>query len=516
MPKKAVLFLALWCFVLSLAFSNVVLPDVIGPNMVLQRDKPVPVWGQAEAGETVRVQFNGQTKSVVTDEKGNWKIVLDPMPANASPNVMTISGNNTFELDNILVGEVWLCAGQSNMQWTVDQSAGGQEAIAAAGNENIRLFNVSRDVAFKRKEGKLASWAVCAPESVKDFSGVGYFFALDLYRELGIPVGMINSSYGGSQAEAWTPTEYLAASEDLKPCIDREQIWAAERPQVQKEFDKQMADWKAAVKKAESAGTKAPRQPRVPDALRDYRLAASIYKGMIEPLIPFCIRGAMWYQGESNEARAEQYELLLSTMIRSWRERWGQGNFPLAIVQLPNFRKPSSVPTDEAWSHLRDAQRKVFLQIPNTGLIVTIDIGEADDIHPTNKLDVAKRLLRWSLVDVYQRPIPKSGPVFSKATFKKKKVIVYFSEVGTGIKSCDGKPLQEFAIAGPDKKWTWAKAEIKGKNKVVVWSEAVPHPEAVRYAFNNNPVNPNLSNETCIPASPFRTDDWEGPTDGKR
>ncbi len=516
MFRKALASTFLYFFFLASGLAKIVLPDVISSNMVLQREAEVPIWGKANAGESISVEFSGQIHTVITNDNGHWKILLSPMPVNAQAETMTISGEDTLYLENILVGEVWVCAGQSNMQWTVEQSEGGTEAIAKANFSNIRLFNVSREIAFKKEEGKLATWKVCSPESVGDFSGVGYFFALDLYQKMGVPVGMINSSFGGSQAEAWTPVEYLAASEDLLPCIKREKIWKAERPQVKREFDKKIADWKIKAKEAESNGVKPPRKPRVPDALREYRIAASIYDSMIEPLIPYRIRGALWYQGESNEARAEQYLLLMKTMIRAWRERWGQGDFPLAIVQLPNFRSHSPQPTDEAWSHLRDAQRKVFLETPNTGLIVTIDIGEADDIHPTNKLDVANRLFRWALAEVYQHPGSNLGPVFSKVKLKKKKAVLYFSETGKGLRSIDGKPLQEFALAGQDKKWYWAKAKIKGKKKVLVWSEEVPDPKAVRYAFNNNPVNPNLTNDSGIPASPFRTDNWAGPTDGKR
>lgn len=517
MSFKKITFLIIFFHAISInGFSEIILPDVIGDNMVLQRNQPVPIWGKADIGELVQVNYLNQNKSTTTDEKGNWKIWLDPLSTNATPSSLIISGNNKIELKNILVGEVWLCSGQSNMQWELQQSEGGVKAIAAADFPNIRLFNVSREVAFKREEGKLATWQICSPETVKNFSGVGYFFALELYQELGIPIGMINSSYGGSQAEAWTPVEYLATSPDLVPCIEREKIWAAERPQVQAGFDKQIEEWEAAAAKAKTTGEKPPRRPRVPDALRDYRIAASIYNGMIEPLIPFAIKGAMWYQGESNEERAEQYELLLTTMIRSWREKWGQGDFPFAIVQLPNFRPSESDPVDQAWSHLRDAQRKVFLQTKNTGLIVTIDIGEADDIHPTNKLEVGKRLFRWAMADVYHQPILKSGPVYLKAKFKKKKAIIYFREIGNGLKISNGKTLQEFAIAGADKNWIWANAKIKGKNKVVVWSDKITNPKAVRYAFNNNPINPNLSNETGIPACPFRTDNWPGPTAGKR
>lgn len=493
--------------------AAVFLPDILGDNMVLQRSRPITIWGTADPGEAVHVAFLGQETSTAADEHGRWKAVLGPFEAHAQPASMAITGTNRIVLNNILVGEVWLCSGQSNMQWTLEQSDGGEAAIQSADHPQIRLFNVSRDVAFKRKAGKLASWEACTPATARDFSGVGYFFGLELYQELGIPVGLVNSSYGGSQAEAWTPVAYLAASEALRPCIEREKIWEAERPRVQASFDKAKEEWKVASAQAEAEGKPIPREPRVPDALRDYRIAASIYDNMIAPLLPFAIRGALWYQGESNEERAEQYELLLPTMIRSWRERWGQGDFPFAIVQLPNFRKAAPEPADEAWSHIRDAQRKTFLQVPKTGLIVTIDIGEADDIHPTNKLDVGHRLCLWALSEVYGRSATWTGPVFRKARFTGNKAILTFDEVGAGLRSGDGAPLRTFATAGADEQWHWARATIKGKRKVIVWGDGVV---AVRYAFNNNPDRPNLSNDTGLPVSPFRTDNWPGPTAGKR
>ncbi len=510
------LFLLLAAVTPQAGFSAIVLPDILGSHMVLQRNRPLPIWGKADPGEIVTVTFGGKEKTARADAQGNWKAVLDPMPANLNPSVMVISGSNRIELTDLLVGEVWLCSGQSNMQWMLQQSKGGAEAILKADYPHIRLFNVSREVAFKRKEGKLASWQVCSPATVADFSGAGYFFGLELYKSLKIPVGLVNSSYGGSQAEAWTPVEYLAANEALKPCIEREKIWDAERPAVKAAYDAAVSNWKAAVEKAKAEGKPAPGAPGVPDALRDYRIAASIYNNMIAPLIPFAIRGALWYQGESNEARAEQYEILLPTMIRAWRERWAQGDFPFAIVQLPNYRNPSPQPADEAWSHLRDAQRKTFLSTPNTGLIVTIDIGEAADIHPTNKQDVGSRIWRWAMADVYGEKMIKSGPVFDKAKFTPTKAILSFREVGKGLKTCDGKPLQSFAIAGADQQFVWANARIVGKNKIEVWSDQIASPQSVRYAFNNNPVGPNLSNETCLPAGPFRTDNWPGPTAGKR
>ena len=492
------------------------LPDVFTDHMVLQRDQPVPVWGWATPGASVLLRFGAQNLEATADAEGRWKVELAPLKASAEPAEMLISGDGEVRLTDILVGEVWLCTGQSNMQWRLLESQGGQEAIAGADYPEIRLFNVSRGVAFGREEGKLARWEHCSPETVPEFSGIGYFFGLDMYRRLGIPVGLINSSYGGSQAEAWTPREYLSASPDLVPTIEREKMWAAERPQVQATFDEDVEEWKKARDQAKAKGEPIPRSPRVPDALRDYRIAGSIYQNMIEPLIPYGIRGALWYQGESNEERAEQYELLLTTMIRAWREKWDAGDFPFAIVQLPNFRAVSEVPEDEAWSHLRDRQRRVADKVDHAGLIVTIDVGEANDIHPTNKLDVGQRLARWAASDVYGNDILAGGPEFKSARFAGDSAVLTFQRVGEGLRSDDGGDLQEFVIAGEDGQWHWAEATIHGKNRVIVRSSEVPNPVAVRYAFNRNPAGANLTNDSGVPASPFRTDDWPGPTHGRR
>ena len=236
---------------------------------------------------------------------------------------------------------------------------------------------------------------------------------------------------------------------------------------------------------------------------------------MIEPLMPFAIKGAAWYQGESNEERAEQYNLLLPTMIRAWRERWGQGDFPFEIIQLPNYRALSAEPRDAAWSFIREAERRTVLKTTNTGLVVTIDIGEANDIHPKNKLDVGKRMAVWALRNVYGRKLT-DAPVFRSSQVEGSKIVLTFDSVGSGLKIRDGDKLDEFAIAGDDKKWVWADAKIVGKNKIEVWSTSIANPKAVRYAFNSNPKHPNLTNDSGLPASPFRTDDWPDPTAGKR
>jgi len=318
-------------FILLAAFSadaEVRLPDVLGEAMVLQQKQKIPVWGSADPGETVTVSFGGQKKTVVADGKGNWRVDLTAMNADAVPKTLTIAGTNTIELKNVVVGEVWLVAGQSNMQWTLRQSANGESEVGKANHANIRLFNVSREVAFGKKAGKLAEWKICTPASVRDFSGAGYYFSVELEKNLKVPVGIINSSYGGSQAEAWTPVEYLAADPDLQATVERTKIWDAERPRVRQEYEAAIKKWREDSEQQKAAGVRPSPSPGVPDALRDYRIAASIYDRMIAPLIPFAVRGAIWYQGESNEARAEQYNILLPTMIRDWRSRFGVGEFP--------------------------------------------------------------------------------------------------------------------------------------------------------------------------------------------
>ncbi len=495
--------------------ADVRLPDVLGNSMVLQQKQTIPIWGTADVGESVTVAFGGQMKTVIAGQDGKWRVDLGKFSADFKPQTMTISGKNKIELNDILVGEVWLVAGQSNMQRLLRETNNGEAVQAAASHPNIRLFNVSREVAFKKRVGKLGEWSACTPASVKEFSAAGYYFGVDLQKEINVPIGLINSSYGGSQAEAWTPVAYLNASPDLRPTVERTKIWNDERERVRADYADAIKKWRDDQDKAKAAGARPSSSPGVPDALRDYRIASSIYDGMIEPLMPFAIRGAVWYQGESNEARAEQYNLLLPTMIRAWRERWGQGNFPFGIIQLPNYRGIKAEPEEAPWSFIREAQLRTAQKTINTGLIVTIDIGEANDIHPKNKIDVGKRMSRWALKDVYGRKIANS-PVLKKTEISGSKVILTFDDVGSGLKIKKGDTLEEFAIAGGDKKWVWASAKIVGKNKVEVWSPKITDPKAVRYAFNSNPKNPNLTNDSGLPASPFRTDAWSDPTAGKR
>lgn len=498
-----------------IVYADVRLPEIIGNSMVLQQKETVPIWGWADPDENITVNFGQQTKTTVADKEGKWRVNLEAMKANFTPQTMTIKGKNQIILKDILVGEVWLIAGQSNMERSMSWVDNSAAEIAAADHPNLRLFTVSHDVAFKVKPGILGNWQACTPAYIKNFSGAGYYFGVELQKKLKVPIGLINNSYGGSQAEAWTPVEYLNASDILRPTVEKEKIWAAQKTQLQREYDEQLKKWQLEADQAKAEGKKEPNKPGLPDGLRPFRIASSIYKGMIVPIIPFKIKGAIWYQGESNDSRAEQYKTLLPTMIKAWRERWGQGDFPFGIVQLTAYRPIRDYPEETGWSFIREYQRTTSLITKNSGLIVTIDIGNPDDVHPTNKLDVGKRMALWALRNSYGAKLTLF-PMLLKAETINSKIILTFSEVGTGLKIKDGEKLHEFAVAGADKKFVWAEAKIIGKNQIEVSSLEITNPLAVRYAFNSSPKHPNLINSEGLPASPFRTDNWTDPTTGKR
>jgi len=496
------------------AWANVSLADVISDGMVLQQNQKVPVWGRADPGESVTVRFAGQSKSTIAAADGEWLIRLDPMKAKATAAMMTIAGRNTIELRNILVGEVWLVAGQSNMQRLLSETANGDAAIAGADHPQIRLFNVSRQVAFKHAPPPLARWLACSPQTIKEFSAAGYYFGVELESELRVPIGLINASYGGSQAEAWTPVEYLLASPDLKPTVDRTKIWDEERARVRVEYDEAIKKWRADADKATAAGARPSPSPAVPDSLREYRIAASIYDGMIAPLIPFYIRGAIWYQGESNAGRAYQYRDLFPLMIQSWRDEWQIGDFSFYWVQLADFMAERPEPTESAWAELREAQTLTLSRLPKTGQAVIIDLGEGQDIHPRNKQDVAKRLVRWALARDYGVAVSCQSPTYQSFERQGAKLLLTIANPGGGLRTVDVPEPRGFAVAGADKKFVWAKARITGPDRVEVWADSVPEPVAVRYAWADNPIN-NVYSREGLPLSPFRSDDWPGVTAGK-
>jgi sialate O-acetylesterase len=475
--------------------------------MVLQRDVAVPVWGWAGAGERVTVTFAGQTKTATADAKGKWLVKLEPMPASAEPRVMEVSGS--AKIQNVLVGEVWLCSGQSNMAWTVSSSKDFETEKAAAKSPAVRMFREDSGPNPSAQEKCSGRWSVCSPDTVGGFSATAYFFGREVHQKLAVPVGLINSSVGGTPIESWTSRDVMQGKPEFAPLFERwDKAQAAWNPaKAQAQYEKQMAEWKDAEAKAKAEGKQPPRQPQKPV---EPRLAThnpgNLFNGKIAPLVPYAIRGAIWYQGESNAGTPALYATQLPLMIKDWRSRWGQGDFPFAWVQLPNFRKRTDDPgAPSSWAILREGMLRT-LSVPNTGMAITIDVGEENDIHPKNKQDVGKRLALWALAKVYGQKVAASGPLLAGHKVSGSEVTLSFTHTDGGLVAKGGE-LKGFAIAGADKKWHWANAKIVG-NTLVVSSADVKEPAAVRYAWAENP-DCNLYNGAGLPASPFRTDDWQ-------
>lgn len=631
------------------------LPAVFTDNMVLQRGIEVPVWGKATANGKVTVLFEGQKKSTVADENGDWQIRLNPLTT-GGPFVLEVIGKESIILANVMVGEVWVCSGQSNMEMPLagwGKIDNYEEEIAAANYPNIRLFQVHKAMSLlPQPDVQADAWQECSPNTVPLFSAVAYFFGRKLHKELDIPIGLIHTSWGGTVAEAWTAPEFLEQLEDFIPLMQELKTAATTEEELRLEYERKVEDWQklldAKVQEAQS-GTNtwessttddsdwhSMRLPilwesaglpgfdgivmfrktfDIPDvvanesftlslgpiddqdvtfingrhvgttdsynAQRHYDIPAGIFKvgdnliavqvldtgggggiwgeasqmwlksssgtrialagdwkykevmslndvpprpqspdspnrptvlynAMLKPLMPCALRGAIWYQGESNAARACQYRELFPTMINSWRTNWGQGDFPFLFVQLANWRQRRDLPLDSDWAELREAQSKT-LALPNTGMAVTIDIGDADDIHPKNKQDVGLRLALNALAKVYDKDIVYSGPMYQSMRVQADKIILTFDYADGGLVA-KGGDLTGFAIAGEDKNFVWANALIDGET-VVVSSPAIKNPVAVRYAWADNPAC-NLYNAAGLPASPFRTDEWDGVTKG--
>lgn len=490
------------------AFANVRLPSLFSDHAVLQQGAPVPVWGWADPGEEVTVAAAGQTRTTKAGADGAWRVTLDALKPGATL-TLTVKGKNTLTVQDVLVGEVWLGSGQSNMAMTVNRCNDYTNEMAAANLPQIRMFTVDRVVGKTPQSDVKGQWVVCAPSTVGGFSATAYFFGRDLHRKLSVPVGLINSSWGGTPVEAWTSADALAAVPALKPVTD---LWAErtakswDEAKAMAAFDKQLAAWKENVKKAKAAGKEPPRAPKKPvDPRLDSHHPANLFNAMIAPLIPYAIKGAVWYQGESNanDLTAALYGLQLETLIQDWRKRWGS-EFPFAWVQLPNYRS-----SDRNWPLVREGMLHA-LKVPKTGMATTMDIGETGDIHPKNKQDVGRRLAFWALGTVYGQQVASiSGPLFAGSEIKGSEVVCSFTHADGGLVAKDGA-LKGFVIAGADQKWVPAQAKIAGST-VVVSSPDVKAPAAVRYAWAADPAC-NLFNGAGLPASPFRTDTFDLPT----
>lgn len=628
--------------------AEVKLPRIFSSNMVLQKGIENPVWGWADKGEQITVAFNNHSVRTKTDKNGKWSVKL-PMQEYGGPYTMTVKGKNTIVFDNILIGEVWVCSGQSNMEFQVAQAINAENEIATANFPKIRLFTVPKTVAqFPNDDISSGEWEECSPETVSDFSAVAYFFGRDIFRELNVPIGLIHTSWGGTVAETWSSAETISNDPDLKgnlselqkmdlskyreeKMVQIKKILGGEVPDKDLGMENGKAVWAAPdfndsnwktiktpiyweqqgftdidgigwyrkeivlteeqsnanatlhlgkiddaditfVNGVEIGKTNSYDKDRVytieskilkpgkniiavrvddtggnggiwgdskdlyldfknekKDISGDWKFRISkamagnlnigpnsyptlLFNGMINPILPYGIKGAIWYQGESNAGRAKQYQRVFPDVIKDWRTHWNQGDFPFLFVSLANFYPPVETPGESDWAELREAQTKT-LSLPNTGMALSIDIGEANDIHPKNKQDVGKRLALNALKIAYNKNIVFSGPMYKSVDFKDGKAFITFSETGSGLKAKDKYGyLKGFTIAGADKKFKWAKAEIIDNKTIVVYSEEIKDPKSVRYGWANNPDDVNLYNVEGLPANPFRTDEWPGIT----
>jgi len=451
--------------VMSAANADVTLPNVLSDHMVLQRDKPINIWGWADADEAVTVSFGSAKATAKADSAGNFSVQLPAQKASARPKTLIIKGENEITLKDILIGEVWICSGQSNMEWPLQATARGKQEIPKANYPAVRLYNVQGHISKPQPQKDAPGvWQACSPATVPKFTAVGYHFGKALHMELKVPIGLIGSNWGGTQIEPWTPKVGLEQVDSLK------------------------------------AGAK----------------NGGIYNGMIHPLAPYTFRGVIWYQGESNCLKGDTsiYTDRTVAMVKGWETVFEQKDLPFYFVQIAPFtyvkafKKRNKSLTEESLPRFWDAQTACLKALPNSGMVVVTDItGNVADIHPRNKLDVGHRLARWALAKTYgQKNLVYSGPLYKSMTVKGDKIVLEFDHVGGGLKSLDGKPLSHFTIAGADKKFVTAKAMIKG-HTIVVGAASVKAPVAARFGWHETAVG-NLGNKQGLPASPFRTDDW--------
>ncbi|HEY3379355.1 MAG TPA: sialate O-acetylesterase [Armatimonadota bacterium] len=452
------------------------LASLFTDHMVLQRELPVPVWGTATPGATVTVTFDKLSDSTIADRDGNWLLRLPPLKAGGPFELVVVAGGETrLLLHDVLVGDVWICSGQSNMEFPVSAARNAKKEIANANYPTIRLFTVRHAVSLIPERAVNGQWVACTPETVAGFSAMSYFFARDLQPKIRVPIGLIQTCWPGTVIEAWTEEAALHAESEFAPILAR----------IPPELGHTLFT---------------PLHENTPSVL---------YNAMIHPLIPFAMRGVLWSQGSANADRAYQYRLLFPNLIRSWRQAWGEGDFSFLFVQLPNYMARRATPTDSAWAELREAQA-MAMALPNTGMAVTIDIGEAFNLHPKNKQDIGLRLARAAEAVAYHLPTVASGPRYRAMKVEGQTIRLAFESVGAGLVAKDNAKLKGFAIAGSDRQFLWAQAKIDGES-VVVWNDALQRPVAVRYAWADNPEC-NFFNANGLPASPFRTDDWPGLT----
>lgn len=567
MKRKSLTTLAVLVLLCNVAWATVKLPAIFGDNMVLQRNIKVPVWGWADAGEQVQIQFMGGTFKTVTGNDGKWSLKLGAYKA-GGPYEMTVKGSsNQLTYKNILMGDVWLVTGQSNMELGIQSEEHAADAIPKATDTQIHFFSVpmtkqlqpTNDIGNVPADSPNGKWLVCSPAVLGDpklawhgFSAIGYYFAQQVRQSTGVPMGMVATYKGGTPAQAWISEDGLQKAPAFDKYVARHQALVNAYQETKASYPQRLAtyqdslkawnaevgnayalilkQWDADVKQAKANNQNppvrsrpakpAPRAPGEPDG--GFGAPTNLFNSMIYPLVPYGIKGVIWYQGESNGDRladAIEYKELFPRLITDWRNKWGQGNFPFLYVQLPNYRAPAVTPSEGNWPWVREAQLKT-LALPFTGMPVITDVGDADNIHPTNKLDPGIRLALVARHLVYGEKVVYSGPVYKSMKVEGNKIIISFDQINKGLvagrppapgtmTTMDIKVLKGFGIAGDDGKFVWANAEIEGNN-IIVSSDQITNPVAVRYNWADNPPG-NLYNRDGLPAGPFRTDSWPAP-----
>jgi sialate O-acetylesterase len=502
----------------SISLANVKTGPLFADGAVLQQGMKTPVWGTADPGEQVTVSIDGKQAAATADANGHWIVRLPELTA-GGPFEMTVSGKDKVVVHNVAVGEVWIASGQSNMDFPLrtykpaDPVYGSKAHafIATVNDPLLSFFVVSKKTAYQgplpNDANPQGGWRETNPKNADIFSAVAYHFAQDLRKNLNVPVGIIQSAWGATFAQAWTSKEGLESNPELKKILDGRDRSIAAYPEAQKKYETEVIPaWKKACETAKAQGKPEPKPPRGPLSPGDKMVPSTLFNAMINPVIPYGIKGVIWYQGEADAGNPGQYRVLFPALIKDWRAHWGQGDFPFLFVQLANIGKPQQNPVEGGWAGQRESQLTT-LSVPKTGMACAIDLADSDnpgDIHPHNKEEVARRLSLIAFSEVYGKPVPSySGPLYSSVQFSGCAARLTFTHVDGGLVA-KGEKLTGFAIAGRDSKFVWSNARI-GANTVEVSSPEVPQPVAVRYDWAGNPIG-NLYNKNGLPAVPFRTD----------
>jgi predicted neuraminidase len=499
----------LWfsCALASFALASSVWADVtphplFSDGAVLQRGRAIPVWGTADNSERITVTLQGARVETACRD-GRWRVDL-PALKEGGPFEMTIAGKNSITIKNVLIGEVWIASGQSNMDMVVKDCDRAEEEIAKANHPHLRLCKVPREAADEVRSTVKVAWQECSPRTVGNISGVGYFFARDLHQALKVPIGLIDAAYGGTPAEAWMSPDAVRSRPEFAPILEEYAQQVQDSPRAMAQYHADIATWESAAAEAKTSGKALPPRPQLPMGPHNWRRPSGLYRGMIAPLAPCAMRGVIWYQGERNTPRAKEYRTLFPALIADWRKLWPQGDFPFLFSQLAPFGTPSKVPRESMWAELREAQLLTSQTVPNTAMAVITDVGDEKEIHPKRKQPVGARLALAARAIAYGEKVAYRGPTYRSHEVRGDKVILSFSDVGTGLE-CRGDELLGFAICGADKKFVNAKAAIAG-DRIEVHSPQITQPIAVRFGWAEYPVV-NLWNKDGLPAAPFRTDD---------